>query len=158
MHQIKKNQLVFSIKNEQGLTFLNLLFSFLIYSLIISSLSIILSYLVASSKYEGDLNPFEWELFIVLLKKELNDVENIRIEKNVLVFENQNNDKITIHKYQDVIRRQVNGLGHEILLLKVKAVTFQQTDTGVKLFVESLSGKPYQFTFRRIKDLKVNET
>jgi competence protein ComGF len=148
----KRNQFAFLFHNERGYTFLNLLLSFFIYSIIVSTLTIILHFLLSHSQHPEDLKPYEWELFVIQLHKDLKEASNITTNKSEITFKNKLGQFVRISQYQNLIRRQVDGTGHEIFLLKVKSVEFQQDFSGVQLFVLSIAGKKYHHTFRPIKE------
>ncbi|MBM7604672.1 competence protein ComGF [Metabacillus crassostreae] len=134
---------------------MNLLFSFVIYALIISSLTMILTFLVTNSQYDKDLRPYEWELFIIQLQHEMKSSVNWTVKNNVLSFENKQGQLISISKYNQLIRRQVYGMGHEILLMKVETLNFERQQAGIKMNVSSQAGKEYTHTFRSYKDLSI---
>lgn len=153
IHSKKQNQFAFCYENnEHGYTFLNLILSFFIYSIIISSLTIILHFLLSHSQHPNDLKPYEWELFVIQLHKELKEANNLVVDKTEVTLLNKQGQLISINHYQNLIRRQVVGKGHEIFLLKVKSVTFQQVPSGVQISVVSEAGKNYSYTFRSFKD------
>ncbi|OAS85119.1 hypothetical protein A6K24_06300 [Metabacillus litoralis] len=131
---------------------MNLLLSFFIYSIIISTLTIILHFLLSHSQHPEDLRPYEWELFVIQLHKDLKEASNITANKSEITFKNKLGESVRISQYKNLIRRQVDGTGHEIFLLKVKSVEFQQDLLGVQLFVESIAGKNYRHTFRTFKE------
>ncbi len=132
---------------------MNLLFSFVIYALIISSLTMILTFLVTNSQYSKDLKPYEWELFIIQLHQEMKNSVNWTVNNNELLFENKQGQLISISKYNQLIRRQVYGMGHEILLMKIATLNFEQQQSSIKMTVSSQAGKEYTYTFRSYKDL-----
>lgn len=148
----KKNQFAFYYQNERGYTLLNLLLSFLIYSIIISSLTMILHFLLANSQQPNDLKPYEWELFVIQLHREMKESRNITVTESALSFTNKQGQLVNINRYQNLIRRQIGGQGHEIFLLKVQSVSFKQESSGVRIHVVSEAGKDYSHMFRTFKD------
>ncbi|WP_338036898.1 competence type IV pilus minor pilin ComGF [Metabacillus litoralis] len=153
IQHIKTNRFASPFHNEKGFTLLNLLYSFVIYALIISSLTMILTFLVTNSQYSKDLKPYEWELFIIQLHQEMKNSVNWTVNNNELLFENKQGQLISISKYNQLIRRQVYGMGHEILLMKIGTLNFEQQQEGIKMTVSSQAGKEYTHTFRSYKDL-----
>lgn len=139
--------------NERGYTILNLLFSLLIYIFIISTVTIIFHFLVSHSQHPKDLKPFEWELFIIQLQREIKESSELTVSETNISYLNKQGQNISISKYSNVIRRQVEGLGHEIMLLKVKNVSFQQKESGFELSVISEAGKHYSHNFHSYKEL-----
>ncbi|HZH58331.1 MAG TPA: competence type IV pilus minor pilin ComGF [Metabacillus sp.] len=149
----KLNQFAFLCHNERGYTILNLLLTFLIYIIIISSITIVFHFLVSHSKHPNDLKPYEWELFVIQLHREIKESSDITVNETNITFINKQGQNISINKYNNLIRRQVEGLGHEIMLLKVKDVSFQQRDSGLELSVVSEAGINYSHIFRSYKEL-----
>lgn len=139
--------------NERGYTILNLLFTFLIYIFIISTVTIIFHFLVSHSQHPKDLKPFEWELFVIQLHREIKESSNLIVNEENISYLNKHGQNISVNKYKNVIRRQVEGLGHEIMLIKVKDVTIQQKGAGFELSVMSEAGKHYSHIFHSYKDL-----
>ena len=148
----KKNQFAFFYQNEQGYTLLNLLLSFFIYSIIISSLTVILHFLLSNSQQPNDLKPYEWELFVIQLHREMKESRNITVTESALSYTNKQDKPVNINQYQNLIRRQIGGQGHEIFLLKVQSVSFKQEGSSVKIHVVSEAGKDYRHTFRTYRE------
>ncbi|NMA91056.1 MAG: ComGF family competence protein [Amphibacillus sp.] len=63
-----------------------------------------------------------------------------------LVLSNLANEQIVISKYQDLIRRQVNRTGHEILLRDVKQFLVYYSDDYVEVMITMNSGEVYEKT------------
>jgi len=155
MQIIKRKKLVYYYQNEQGYTFLNMLLSFIVYAIIISSLSMVFHFLMSHSQHSYDLKPFEWELFTVQLHRELKDATDIQVKDEQLSFKNKLGEIVTVQQYKNLIRRQVNGKGHEIYLFRVKDIELNKIEDGIKIKVFSNFGKDYEHIFRIFKDLKV---
>ncbi len=116
------------------------------------------TFLVTNSQYENDLKAYEWELFIIQLHKEMKNSDDWTVNKDSLLFTNKQGQLISISKYNQLIRRQVFDRGHEILLMKIRALKFDQLQAGIKMTAISQAGKEYNFTFRSYKDLSYNES
>ncbi|WP_078432575.1 competence type IV pilus minor pilin ComGF [Metabacillus halosaccharovorans] len=150
---IKQSQFACLFHNERGYTILNLLLTFFIYIFIISTVTIVFHFLVSQSQHPKDLKPFEWELFVIQLHKEIKESSDVVVNETNITFKNKHGQQISINKYKNLIRRQVGGLGHEIMLLKVKTATFRQNESGFELAVVSEAGKSYTHIFRSYKEL-----
>ncbi len=129
-----------------------MLVTLLIYIFIISTVTIIFHFLVTNSQHPKDLKPFEWELFVIQLHREIKESSNVTVNEESISYHNKHGQNISVNKYNNVIRRQVEGLGHEIMLLKVKDVTIQQKETGFELSVVSEAGKHYSHIFHSYKE------
>jgi competence protein ComGF len=82
----------------------------------------------------------------------LKEAKDISVNKTEVTFTNKQGQVVFINHYQNMIRRQVYGKGHEIFLFKVKSVEFQEDSSGVRISVISEAGKNYSWTFRSFKD------
>lgn len=109
------------------------------------------------TKRSTDLKAYEWENFINQMQREMNIAEELTVEENTIKYKNILGETVSIHQYKNLIRRQVNGKGHEIFLLKVKNVQFMKLAIGVNIHVISESGKDYNFTFRPLRELSYEE-
>ncbi|KKI91456.1 hypothetical protein WQ54_14875 [Bacillus sp. SA1-12] len=69
-----------------------------------------------------------------------------------ITFINNEGKLVSVQYYPNMIRRQVNGTGHELFLLKVKTIEFNQVSSGIRLTLISKAGKNYHHTFRFMKD------
>lgn len=116
-------------------------------------MTIVFHFLVSHSQHPNDLKPFEWELFVIQLHREIKESSDVVVNDTNITFINKQGQNISINKYNNLIRRQVEGLGHEIMLLKVKTATFTQKESGLELSVVSEAGINYTHIFRSFKDL-----
>ncbi|MBC1377508.1 competence type IV pilus minor pilin ComGF [Listeria innocua] len=60
----------------------------------------------------------EWQLFLIQTRLELEKATDIQVTSEKLSFK-VNDNLVTYSKYNNILRRQVNGKGHEPLLHKV---------------------------------------
>lgn len=81
--------------------------------------TILLSMLIPYMKPPSSYHSFQVYQFFGSLEKEIQTSQYVHIDDNTLSLTALNGDIITITQYQHVIRRQVNGRGHEILLREV---------------------------------------
>ncbi|WP_221769058.1 competence type IV pilus minor pilin ComGF [Listeria marthii] len=88
----------------------------------------------------------EWQLFLIQTRLELEKASNIQVNDNTLSFTN-GNDLITYSKYNDLIRRQVNGRGHEPLLTKIKDYQLTKKEHQLHLKVQDFQAKTYTSVF-----------
>lgn len=146
-----QSQLVSYCQNDRGYSFINMLLSFFIYTIIITSLTLILHFLISHAQHPDDLKPFEWELFVIQLQRELKEASNIDVKRTEVTLTNKQGQDVSINHYHNLIRRQVFGKGHEIFLFNVNNVEFKQVNSGVSLTIISVSGEIYQYTFHSYK-------
>ncbi|WP_245690187.1 ComGF family competence protein [Sediminibacillus albus] len=86
-------------------------------------------------------------LFFQLMADEINQSKKVDILNNEITLEKFNKDTVTITRYKDVIRRQVLGAGHEILLRNIQQFDVEELPYGIKVKIVSLEGATYDKTF-----------
>ncbi|WP_375379028.1 competence type IV pilus minor pilin ComGF [Listeria cossartiae] len=88
----------------------------------------------------------EWQLFLIQTRLELEKASNIQVNGNTLSFHN-GKDLITYSKYNDLVRRQVNGRGHEPLLTKVKDYQLTKKEHQLHLKIQDVQTKTQTAVF-----------
>lgn len=85
----------------------------------------------------------EWELFVIGLRNDLHSAENWRMEGEKLHYSivGQENSLVTVSQYNDKIRRQVDQLGHEIMLQNVKSAAIAIEGGRVYVHVAFTNGE-----------------
>lgn len=88
-------------------------------------LSLIIPYLKPTSNYQS----FQVYQFMASVEKEVQSSQSYLIQDNTITLTTLTGDVVTIKQYQKVIRRQVNGRGHEILLRDVNNFKVHQMNS-----------------------------
>lgn len=151
----KRKKYVYPHFNNSGYTLVNLLFSLIVYMIIVSSLFTMFYILNIQTRHSNDLKAYEWENFIVQMQRELNVADELIVNGNSIQYKNVLGEIVSIHQYKNLIRRQVDGKGHEIFLLKVKRIQFQKAMTGIDIHIVTEAGKEYEFTIRSLRELSL---
>lgn len=129
--------------NEKGFAFLSLFLS--LFTAIIA-LPLLLNLLQATNL--PDLyEQHSVNTFFHLINNELFFVKEYQVRPNSLILKFYNDEVITISKYRDLIRRQVNGLGHEIYLRDIKEFIIEDQLNGFKITIEMLTGDIFEKRF-----------
>lgn len=123
--------------NEHGFTMLEMLFAFSIFCVISTFLPIMFQIIFSSHSMEARIQNMEWELFVNQFKKEIQAGESVEVVNGQLRIIN-GVDRSTFQKYQDILRKQVNGTGHEVVLQNVKSVSFSKNGQSVAIVVETI--------------------
>jgi len=117
MRKIKFAQ---SLSNDRGFTLLETIitFSLLVIIVLISSSS--LHPFVQNNVKNCSLNALEWDNFIFKLQNDINT--GIRVTRSLhrLEIEAADHSISSYEQYQQIIRRQKNGTGHDIALQNIK--------------------------------------
>ncbi|MGM0523093.1 MAG: competence type IV pilus minor pilin ComGF [Bacillota bacterium] len=111
-------------RNNNGFTMIELLLTIQVTILTTILLSMLIPFMKPPSSYHS----FQVYQFLGSLEKEIQTSQHVHIDDHTLSLTSLNGDIITINQYQHVIRRQVNGRGHEILLRDVAAFTLTEKD------------------------------
>ncbi|EAH4436234.1 TPA: competence type IV pilus minor pilin ComGF [Listeria innocua] len=88
----------------------------------------------------------EWQLFLIQTRLELEKATDIQVNPEKLSFK-VNDNLITYSKYNNILRRQVNGKGHEPLLHKVTNWQITNEENHLILKVTFSNNKFYTSKF-----------
>lgn len=134
-----------NLYTENGFTLLETLFSFAIFCLLVSFIPPLFSIMFHSQSsmiLTKDIQKLEWEHFICQLKKEVQASPQVEVVNgSLLLFDGEN--YVTIHQYHNLLRRQLNGKGHEVLLQNVSNSFFTMEDGFLTLSVTDTYGEQY---------------
>lgn len=115
-----------TLLNEKGFTLIESLLSLVIFMIIISITTSSLSGFVKRNHHQGSLNRLEWDNFINEVQEEANTSINQTVYSELLIFEDSSHVTSSYQKYADIVRRQVIGTGHEIVLQNISSITFKK--------------------------------
>jgi competence protein ComGF len=128
--------------NSKGFTFVEMLIAFALFLAIVSLIPTGLQIMVKEGPLEKTQQRLEWEVFISLVKKEIRMSEEVSIDNNKIWLK-KSGHTILYEKYGANIRRRVDFKGHEIVLQKVNAVSFESEFHGVRISVEDAFNQNY---------------
>ncbi|QNG61238.1 hypothetical protein H4O14_07110 [Bacillus sp. PAMC26568] len=150
----KKNASI--ILGNSGFTLLNMIFSFSIFMIIVSSTAILIPHLYSISERKTDISPLEWEIFLQQALLELSEGTNLQVEPQRISFTSKSGEIIEYEKYGQLVRRQVDGKGHIICLRNIKNIVFKPIYGGVSLTATSITDSEYHSKLRNFHEIKVN--
>lgn len=131
------------LNKQSGFTLLETLFSMMLITLIMSIMPFIFQTIHTLDRLLETDQDYEWNLFIIGLRKELEESEQINVmklnSKTSLILEKRN-QVITYEPYGQSLRRKVNKLGHEIVLQEIHSIEFILNEEEVLIQVEFLDG------------------
>ncbi|MEI3602708.1 ComGF family competence protein [Oceanobacillus sp. SE10311] len=133
------------VKNEQGFNFISLMTMVTIIFLTLPFLAYALQTVKTTNNYE-ELAVYELFRFI---RDDILKSHDYYIRDHALYLLQEDDETVTISKYDSLIRRQVNGRGHEIYLRGVESLRFKEEPFGIKLVITTEEGATYEkiFTF-----------
>jgi competence protein ComGF len=91
-------------------------------------------------------------LFFTMLGKEIREATSLEVKNNNLYIMNVNNDVLSFSKYQSLVRKQVNGLGHEVWLQNISEMMMKnQSDGLIEVSIIDTDGRKYERVFWRME-------
>ncbi|GGM31627.1 competence protein ComGF [Paraliobacillus quinghaiensis] len=145
MLNIKKKKHVYTIihLNENGFTLVSLLISVAI----IGSTLTLIPTIFRLIEYDSHTSEYSIRQFFHFLSDELHKNKYDYVENNTIHLTNESGKRITISYYPEVIRRQVNGVGHEIFVRNIETFHVKELSYGVHVSIITTSGESYAKTF-----------
>lgn len=131
-------------KRESGFTFIETLMSMAIIAI---SLPFIL-YLLMHTEHTSQIEMLSVDQFFIFIRNDILNSKEVSVDGNTLRFTLKDDEIGTIQQYNNLIRRQVSGLGHEIYLRNVAALTLTNSDENVIITITTLKGETYERTFK----------
>ncbi len=145
----RKVKSVKTFQNEKGFTLIESLLSLVIFMIIISITTSSLSAFVKRNHHKGSLNHLEWDNFINEVQEEANTSSKQTVYSEMLIFENAYEVPSSYQKYADIVRRQVLGVGHEIVLQNISKITFKKNGKNqITVKVVDLNGDIFEKNIR----------
>lgn len=134
---------------DSGYTLLEMLFALSLFLLILSFITSTVSLLRYHGSGTTASTEMTWTLFVQQTKKEMREALAIDIGEgvmDVLIKGEHGMETISYEQYGYVLRRRVNGAGHEVLLYDVTTFTIKPVYRGVQLTIEHENGNTYETT------------
>lgn len=122
----------FVYQNDRGYTLAEALIALTVFMTCAASFPLLYDAayrIVEASKSEKNT---EWEIFIIQLRNELHKSSNWNVSGGKLNY-GVEGSTTSISQYEDKLRRQINGQGHEVMLQNVKKAAFALE--GGKLYI-----------------------
>lgn len=135
-------------KRETGFTLLEMMICIFFVSIFFLLVPRLHS-LFIEKPYSKQLNSWEWSVFTEQVQLEFREVQSGKsgvFGENVsmMFFQKSNGDIVAYEIVGNHVVRRVNGVGREIVLQKVQAISFELTPYTLSIQVEDISGKEYQ--------------
>ena len=134
--------------NEKGYTLLEALLQLIVFVILSHFFILIMLWYSEMKSTVFAVEQTKWELFVYDMNTYFVDVKSFEVS--------QNNTKITfeipeglysIEQYQNTIRKQVNNLGHEPLLIGVESCLFYYKNEELTVAVKFLNGIKKERTY-----------
>ncbi|SDQ50456.1 competence protein ComGF [Virgibacillus salinus] len=130
------------LQNEKGFSFLSVILTSTILFIIIPFTGYLLNGVNFTSNYEE----LSVQQFYYFLRDDVIKSTDIKVEPTKIILNQHDGSVVTIEKYQDLIRRQVNSEGHEIYLRHVQNINYKSTAYGFHASITSTKGENFEKT------------
>ncbi|WP_078413749.1 competence type IV pilus minor pilin ComGF [Priestia abyssalis] len=131
------------MKKEAGYTLLEMLISFSLFLMMMSFVPIIIKMTKEHQETSVSLSTLEWDLFVQQLTSEIRTGHQVECSHQKLTFVNDSHQTVTYEKYGNMIRRRVNGNGHEVALQNISSAQFIKVHQGVLIQIKDLESRLY---------------
>ncbi|AJD91442.1 hypothetical protein JMA_21250 [Jeotgalibacillus malaysiensis] len=133
---LKKKKCVF-ISNNSGFTILEVMVSMTVLTIIAPLLALLI--LSFSQLILIENTTKEWDLFSIQLQNELNTMALVSNTSQSVTL-TRGSDQIVFSKYGSVLRKTVNGTGHEIHLTGLSDISFRTEGKVLTIGVRFVNG------------------
>ena len=145
MLKLKKKKYANTIihPNENGFTLVSLLISLAI----IGSTLTLIPTIYRLIEYDSHTSEYSIRQFFHFLSDEIYKNQYDYVENNTIHLTSESGKRITISFYPEVIRRQVNGDGHEIFVRDIDTFHVKELPYGLHVSIITTTGESYAKTF-----------
>lgn len=137
----KKHAYTVIDNNEKGFSMISMLITITIIFVTLPFFAYLLSHLSYTSHQEF----LSVNQFFLFLRDEL--IESPRVEivdPQSINYELRNGEIAEISKYNDIVRRRVQGKGHEVFLRDVKKLSLKRISNGIQVELTTKQGEIYE--------------
>ncbi|MCK1991485.1 ComGF family competence protein [Peribacillus muralis] len=134
------------LRQNDGFTMIEMLFSLLI--LMTISLFVVQLFSIIQTQVGtiDKLHPKEWEVFTMQMHQEVRSSKSQDILGNRLYL--LSSDQLTsIEQYEDKVRRRVDGKGHEVMLQNISKFHVEQDGSVIVLVITDKAGTTFSRSF-----------
>ncbi|MDX8364255.1 competence type IV pilus minor pilin ComGF [Cytobacillus sp. IB215665] len=143
------------IRTAKGFTLIEVLLSLSIFLLIVAFLPTMIAIVFPNYDNNDQINNQEWELFLQQARIELREAIAINVNSNTLYLTTSHQKTISYEQYKTILRRRVDGTGHEVLIQNISSVIFRPVTEGIIIQVIDLSGELYEERISSMVTLEV---
>lgn len=128
------------LHNQRGFTLLSMLLTLAILFITVPFLEYVTKTLNNPSNYT-DLSFYQ---FFHFLRDDILRSNDFIIENQSLSLDATDGTTVSYQKYETIIRRQVDGTGHEVFLRNIRDLSFKKISYGVKVTITTMNGAVYE--------------
>ncbi|MGE7182927.1 competence type IV pilus minor pilin ComGF [Peribacillus sp. NPDC006672] len=145
MNRVIWNPFVMLRKND-GFTMIEMLFSLMI--LMTTSLFVLQLFSIIHTQMGSvdKLHPKEWEVFTMQMKQEVRSSKDQDVMGNKLYL--LSGEQLSaFEQYEDKVRRQVNGMGHEVILQNISEFRVEKDGGVIVINITDKAGTTFSRRF-----------
>ena len=142
MH-LKRQKWSAMLRKDNGFTMVEMLISLVVFMML--SILVTQIFLTVRENFakKNQLHLKEWEIFSIQLKNEIRNSNDQSVSDNKLYLMTRGS-LVTIEQYKNIVRRQVEGMGHEVMLQNI--ADFQVKQNGSDITVQVMDDEGLQYT------------
>ncbi|KOS68076.1 hypothetical protein AEA09_05580 [Lysinibacillus contaminans] len=134
--------------NEKGYTLLEALFQVVVFMIFSHIFVLIMLWVTEMKSTVMAIEQTKWELFVYDVNMYFVDVTSFEVnEVNSKITFQTPNGLYSMERYQNIIRKKVDNLGHEPLLIGIKTCQFYYEDEELTIVVEFPNGIKKERTY-----------
>jgi competence protein ComGF len=127
-------------RNEKGFTFYTLLWMLVVLMICLPIQGVIFKTLRNNSYYDE----ISIQQVYYFIQEEVIKAETYKIDKDKILLTLNTSEIVTIEQYKDLIRRRVDGKGHEIFIRDIRDFRVESLEFGFKIFITSSKGDKHE--------------
>ncbi|WP_188453664.1 ComGF family competence protein [Virgibacillus oceani] len=128
------------LRNEKGFTFITLLVTITLFFMTLPFIGYISKTVTYSSNYD-EISTLQFFHFI---RDDVMKATNFYVDAKGLKLNMKDGTVVSFEQYNNTVRRQVDGQGHEIYLRNVKQFELKPLPFGIHLTITSIQGEIYE--------------
>ncbi|OLO42879.1 hypothetical protein BTR23_02450 [Alkalihalophilus pseudofirmus] len=136
--------------NENGFTLIEVILAFALFVMVVSLLPLIIKAVPVIFPPTEQPHILQVELFYNQLSMEIREANEIRVIGNSLYLTKPNDTVITIERFGTLIRRRVDGYGHDVFLRHVSDLSYKSVPNGVVVTIIDTNGSMYERRFSMV--------
>lgn len=129
------------MRNEVGFTLFEVILA-LLFTMTILSISVPLFTLFKTEDYYTETSTRQLS---AIIQEELNQSRSFAASSDTLSFIDPHHRHVVIEQYGYIVRRRVNGTGHEIMIQEIKDINFSRKEHSIQMKVEMMNDETYQY-------------
>lgn len=133
-----------TLVNQKGFTLLSMLLAISILFITVP----FLEYLTKSLDYTTNYKDLSFYQLFHFMRDDIIRSTDVEIGKQKISLTAIDGSTVTYEKYNDIIRRQVDGTGHEVFIQKnIEDLSFEKISYGIKAIITTKDGAVYEKKF-----------